>query len=761
MSTHRYRWLAVLLLALYFLAAVWMAFALPAHATPNELLNFEYVQVMRQIRGLPNRGLVDSEVRYTEWHQPPVYFTAAALVGLAIPVPPSDTNPPPPIEVEPNPFYLSTARGNLSPVVHITPRTAPLLYTTRLAAAFLGLLGAASLFLAGKTLYAPWVGLLMASLMAFQPTYLHLSGSANNDMPLTAVVAIAMSYALLLLHRQRRDPAHPPGAAAYFVLGLLGAAAILTKANGVFVLSFLGIVWLAGLLIYRSARVSAIQAGALLLGLLPLWAGWLWLNTVRMRDTLGLEGSLPVGRVLALGPADFFHVLPYLPSIWRSYWLDWSAGDVGYGPDWLYAFWLVAVGFMLLGWLRPWFGRGRRTTGDRQQPGGAAEGQKTAARRLMSVITSPTTLVLLGFLGISYLYFAVKALTVKEAGYLVPEGRWWLPGLPALAWLAAAGYARWWPSRRAEETACLVAATVPPLIAFGLLAFHLPYLYPRAERLAAGAEAPAPILTYGDALALVDARAEDSVIGRPAAVELTWRALRDLDADYAVSTQLLVLGPDGWRKLAEHNSYPGGGLDPTRGWAAGETFRDRIVLEPEGSLNGPTRAAVLVAVRDGDTTLAAASGDTPVDPPLAAGVVLRPAEPLTPGAPLEQPVDFGGQFRLVGAETGAVDGAPGVTLWWEALRTPEADLTVFAHLVDDTGALVTTADAPPDGGRSPTTTWRAGDIIRDIHLFPAGQDIAPGWAIRVGAYRPDTGERLPATQAGTPLPDNAATVPLP
>ena len=59
------------LLLLYFAAAVRMAFALPAHATPNELLNFEYVQVMRQIGGLPNRGLVDSEVRYTEWHQPP------------------------------------------------------------------------------------------------------------------------------------------------------------------------------------------------------------------------------------------------------------------------------------------------------------------------------------------------------------------------------------------------------------------------------------------------------------------------------------------------------------------------------------------------------------------------------------------------------------------------------------------------------------------------------------------------------------------
>ena len=72
-----------------------------------------------------------------------------------------------------------------------------------------------------------------------------------------------------------------------------------------------------------------------------------------MRDALGLSGSLPVGRVLRLSPLDFGHVIPFLPAVWRSYWLDWSAGDVGYGPAWLYGLWLGAVVVMLLGWLRP------------------------------------------------------------------------------------------------------------------------------------------------------------------------------------------------------------------------------------------------------------------------------------------------------------------------------------------------------------------------------------------------------------------------
>ena len=191
--------LAVALLLLYFAAAVRMAFALPAHATPNELLNYEYVQVMRQIGGLPNRGLVDSEVRYTEWHQPPLYFTFAALFGLSVPVPPSAANPPPPIEVQANPHYLSTPRGNLNPVVHVGPAGAPLLYTSRVAAALLGMLGVAALYAAGKRVYSPAAGLLMASILAFQPTFLHLSGSVNNDMPLAAVAAGVMAFAVMLL----------------------------------------------------------------------------------------------------------------------------------------------------------------------------------------------------------------------------------------------------------------------------------------------------------------------------------------------------------------------------------------------------------------------------------------------------------------------------------------------------------------------------------------------------------------------------------
>jgi hypothetical protein len=52
-------------------------------------------------------------------------------------------------------------------------------------------------------------------------------------------------------------------------------------------------------------------------------------------------------------------------------------------------------------------------------------------------------------------------------------------------------------------------------------------------------------------------------------------------ADTTVNVQLLAQEPGGWRKLAEHNSFPSQGANPTRGWRAGEIWHDRLTLVPD------------------------------------------------------------------------------------------------------------------------------------------------------------------------------------
>ena len=147
--------------------------------------------------------------------------------------------------------------------------------------------------------------------------------------------------------------------------------------------------------------------------------------------------------------------------------------------------------------------------------------------------------------------------------------------------------------------------------------------------------------------------AEPMVAGQPGAVALTWEATRDIDHNMDVTTQLLALAPDGWRKLAAHNSYPGSGLNPTSEWRAGDVVRDTITLVPEGDLNGPTQTAVQVVVDEGD-------------PLLAASTILRPAEPLAPPDESAATVRFGDAITLVGAEQIPTDEGLAVRLWWEA-----------------------------------------------------------------------------------------------
>jgi hypothetical protein len=59
------------------------------------------------------------------------------------------------------------------------------------------------------------------------------------------------------------------------------------------------------------------------------------------------------------------------------------------------------------------------------------------------------------------------------------------------------------------------------------------------------------------------------------------------------------------------------------------------------------------------------------------------------------------------------------------------------------------ASGPPDRGFRLTTSWREGEVIVDQRMLTLPAEIAPGdYALIVGFYDPDNGQRLPATIAG-------------
>jgi hypothetical protein len=103
-----------------------------------------------------------------------------------------------------------------------------------------------------------------------------------------------------------------------------------------------------------------------------------------------------------------------------------------------------------------------------------------------------------------------------------------------------------------------------------------------------------------------------------------------------------------------------------------------------------------------------------------------------------------------------------VTLTWQATAAPPVDYQVFTQLLDASGKLVAQHDGAPASGLAPTTLWRAGDRIVDVHIIPIPGDQASGGEGRIiaGMYDPATGARLKAVGPdGTGLPDDAITLP--
>ncbi|MGH2538223.1 MAG: glycosyltransferase family 39 protein [Candidatus Promineifilaceae bacterium] len=716
LSGLRLHWPFALLLVTYVLTAAWLSFRLPAFAAPNEMLHYEYAALMLRTGQLPDPT---TSTRMDERHQPPLYYGLVALAGIPFPTPRLDT------DFEENPHFFGTPRGNRNPLLHTTPGTVPVLYIGRLISLAMAVLALLAMYFAtGRTV--SWeVGLLTGSLIAFQPMFLFLSASFSNDLAVTALSALLLAYTTFLITEDR-------GALAYAGWGVLFAAAMLIKASAAPLLILLAFSLLAK---WRATRqfwpaLKASVAAGLSFGI--VYGPWPVINLLRGLDALGVSRSVPLGQVVRSSPAVWSHIAPSLFTLWRSFWLDWSSGETGYTFLWVYIAWLIILVAALAGWLR-----------------------KT---RNLDVSPLLPWMYLVSALPAVYAFITVKSLMIRDWGFLVPEGRWLLPVLPILAWLAAVGWARWWrPARRPLIVA--LSAALPAASTLALLFTTIPRQYPLPGRLVSSAQVPAsatnPELVFGDAIALIGVESDPILMHQPSRVTLYWQALKDIERDYTISLQLNVVSPDRWEPIAEIRSLPGLGMAPTKGWHQGEIVRDSSVLEPHAQLNGPTAALLRVRLlADGDL-LPISSHGRPNNEAVAASLALRPVENLVPedNTLLAAPVDFGGLVRLIAVSVREQGDGLLLTLWWESVSETATDYTVFVHLLDRKGRLVTQDDVMPNRGRSPTHLWKPGDIVQDEHFLSA--ELLADGALMIGLYDLATQARLPASQGGQTLPDHA------
>jgi len=104
--------------------------------------------------------------------------------------------------------------------------------------------------------------------------------------------------------------------------------------------------------------------------------------------------------------------------------------------------------------------------------------------------------------------------------------------------------------------------------------------------------------------------------------------------------------------------------------------------------------------------------------------------------------DFASQLALRGYDVRLTDRVLEVNLIWQALAQPPHAYTVFVHVIDANGQPVGQQDSMPVRDQLPTSCWRPGEYVSDLHSVLLAADARGPYQVVIGLYRGDTGARL-------------------
>ncbi len=103
-------------------------------------------------------------------------------------------------------------------------------------------------------------------------------------------------------------------------------------------------------------------------------------------------------------------------------------------------------------------------------------------------------------------------------------------------------------------------------------------------------------------------------------------------------------------------------------------------------------------------------------------------------------IDLAG-YRLPRSRLNAGDVLE-LSLYWRPAGEVADSLTVFVHLVDESGVIVAQQDQIPVRGARPTTGWAPGEVIEDAYQLLIPPDAPAGrYRLRIGWYQASSGMR--------------------
>jgi len=225
-----------------------------------------------------------------------------------------------------------------------------------------------------------------------------------------------------------------------------------------------------------------------------------------------------------------------------------------------------------------------------------------------------------------------------------------------------------------------------------------------------------------------------------ATLTLYWQRLREGRVDYDIALQMLDKAGN---VLWQENVSPLFGEYPTSHWGVGQ------IVQTSHDLTMPSVAGdvgLRVGLSHGSGEMLSVRSHWLA--PLSEWCPLQPIQvrstPLTSGTA----INLDNRILLLGYELDRRQLRPGETLelslTWQCLEKMDEDYTVFVHVLDEQQRIWGQEDIGPVHGTYPTSQWKEGEIIEDIHSVRLSYEAPPGeYQIEVGLYLLSTMARLP------------------
>jgi len=568
----------------------------------------------------------------------------------------------------------------------------------------------------------PALALGATALAAFNPMFIFVNASVNND----AMTTFVGSLNLLMFARLVRDGVDDPlPLKRYVLVGLTMGLFLLTKLSALTAVMLLPILlaWIG----YRRCSWRPLTVGlATIMGVAALMSGWWFARNWRLYgDLTGLNVFIDIQGRRGGFPSLQSWIEEFVTFRW-TYWGLFGGVNV-MAPIWVYRFFdglslIALVGFGV--WLV----------------------QRGELNRLLQSVRYPQSAPPPSRWWIPAVWAGILFASVLRWTWIFYsfQGRFMFPNIGGISALLMLGLHQWVPRERHAEAS----------LGIGLVTFAIAAMLPFTTLL--------PTYAHPEAMELSDvpegARVEPVPVGDVAQVvgwELKQQTIEpdDNDADVDVVVYWQATSPDGGdyvsfahllgrdhKLVGEINRRPACGMVPTDFWEPGEVWRDPYQIPVAEDARAPTQLRVEVGLYDPEAehTLGLVQiGRAKLAPPKSSVDLAHALDvKLSDGVMLQG-------YDLAPADVHAGETLT-VTLYWRAGAPPSRDYQVFVHMLGDDAKPLVQGDGPPVKGYYPTSLWEAGETISDPHPMVLPSDLPAGrYRLLVGMYNLETMERVP------------------